>query len=141
MRDGSRFKAALTGGAAGTFVPASLLDVPIDFRSGTLGVSLGSGAMVILDESIPVPAMLTWLLQFFEVESCGKCTPCREGTREARVICERFAAGRGNPEDLAELKRLARVLDLTSFCGLGRSVAWPIESALRYFENEFATTN
>jgi NADH:ubiquinone oxidoreductase subunit F (NADH-binding) len=81
--------------------------------------------------------MLTWLLHFFEVESCGKCTPCREGTREARVICERFAAGRGSAEDLAELQRLAHVLDLTSLCGLGRSVAWPIESALQHFGSEF----
>jgi len=138
MRGGSHFKAALTGGAAGMFAPASLLDVPVDFRSATQGVSLGSGAMVIFDESVSIPSALTWLLHFFEVESCGKCTPCREGTREARVICERFAAGRGSTEDLAELKRLARMLDLTSLCGLGRSVAWPIESALRHFGGEFA---
>jgi NADP-reducing hydrogenase subunit HndC len=140
MRGGSRFKAALTGGAAGTFVPASLLDVPIDFRSAAQGVTLGSGAMIILDESVSIPAALTWLLHFFEVESCGKCTPCREGTREARLLCERFAAGRGSAEDLAELNRLARMLDLTSFCGLGRSVAWPIESAIRHFSGEFTNT-
>jgi len=138
MRDGSRFKVALAGGAAGTFVPASLLDVPIDFSSGKRGVTLGSGAMLILDESVPVPTVLTWLLHFFEVESCGKCTPCREGTREARLVCERLAKGQGHAGDLAELKRLARLLDLTSFCGLGRSVAWPVESALRHFDNEFA---
>jgi NADP-reducing hydrogenase subunit HndC len=138
MRNGSQFKAALAGGAAGTFVPASLLDVPIDFSSGQQGVPLGSGAMLILDESVPVPTVLTWLLHFFEVESCGKCTPCRAGTREARLVCERIAKGRGSAGDLAELSRLARLLDLTSFCGLGRSVAWPVESALRHFDNEFA---
>jgi NADH:ubiquinone oxidoreductase subunit F (NADH-binding)/NADH:ubiquinone oxidoreductase subunit E len=137
LRDGSRFKAALTGGAAGTFVPASMLDVPIDFSSGKQGVTLGSGAMLILDESVPVPEVLTWLLHFFEVESCGKCTPCREGTREARLVCERIAKGQGGTKDVAELKRLARLLDRTSLCGLGRSVAWPVESALRHFGDEF----
>jgi NADH-quinone oxidoreductase subunit F len=141
MRGGMRFKAALTGGAAGTFTPAALLDVPIDFRSGTQGVTLGSGAMIILDESVSIRAMLSWLLHFFEVESCGKCTPCREGTREARLICERFATGRGSAEDLVELKWLARMLDLTSLCGLGRSVAWPIESALKHFGSEFPSTS
>jgi NADH:ubiquinone oxidoreductase subunit F (NADH-binding)/NADH:ubiquinone oxidoreductase subunit E len=138
MRGGSRFKAALTGGAAGTFVPDALLDLPIDFDSGKQGVMLGSGAMLILDESVPLPLVLTWLLHFFEAESCGKCTPCREGTREVRLICGRLANGRGRAGDLAELRRLARLLDLTSLCGLGRSVAWPVESALRHFGAEFA---
>ena len=134
---GSRFKAALTGGAAGLLVPASLLDVPIDFDSGKQGVALGSGAMVILDESVHVPTLLAWLLHFFEVESCGKCTPCREGTREVRLICERIAGGVARTEDLADLRRLARLMSATSLCGLGQSVAWPVESALRLFADEF----
>jgi NADH:ubiquinone oxidoreductase subunit F (NADH-binding)/NADH:ubiquinone oxidoreductase subunit E len=138
LRSGSRFKAALTGGAAGTFVPPPMLDVPIDFDSAQQGVALGSGAMLILDESVSVPHALTWLLHFFEAESCGKCTPCREGTREARLICERIVKGRGSVEDLAELKRLAHLMKLASLCGLGQSVAWPVESALRYFSEEFA---
>jgi NADP-reducing hydrogenase subunit HndC len=140
MRDGARFQAALTGGAAGTVVADALLDVPIDFDSGKQGIALGSGAMMILDESVPVPALLTWLLHFFEVESCGKCTPCREGTREARQIGERIANGQGSAADVAELQRLGRVLDLTSFCGLGRSVAVPVESALRHFPDQFAVS-
>jgi NADH:ubiquinone oxidoreductase subunit F (NADH-binding)/NADH:ubiquinone oxidoreductase subunit E len=137
MRAGSRFKAALTGGAAGMIVPSTLLDVPIDFSSAQHGVALGSGAMLIVDQSVSVPRLLTWILHFFEMESCGKCTPCREGTREARLICERLAAGRGSATDVAELRRLAHLLDLTSLCGLGRSVRWPVESALRHFSNEF----
>lgn len=139
MRDSSRFKAALTGGAAGMFAPAAMLDVPIDFSSARQGVSLGSGAMLILDESVPVPTVLTWLLRFFEVESCGKCTPCREGTREVRLICERMASANPRTEDLAELRSLARLMNLTSLCGLGQSVAWPVESALRHFGGEFGT--
>jgi NADH:ubiquinone oxidoreductase subunit F (NADH-binding)/NADH:ubiquinone oxidoreductase subunit E len=141
MRGGSRFKGALTGGAAGTFVPAAMLEVPLDFNSVRQGVALGPGAVLILDDSVAVPRLLTWLLHFFEMESCGKCTPCRVGTREARQVCERIAAGRGSGEDVVELKRLARLLDLTSLCGLGRSVAWPVESALRHFGEEFAPGN
>jgi NADH:ubiquinone oxidoreductase subunit F (NADH-binding)/NADH:ubiquinone oxidoreductase subunit E len=138
MRGGAPFKAALTGGAAGTVVSAALLDVPMDFGSAKQGVALGSGAMLILDESVSVPALLTWLLHFFEVESCGKCTPCRLGTREVRLVCERIAEGRGRTEDAAELQRLAGLMNATSLCGLGQSVAWPVESALRHFGREFA---
>jgi NADP-reducing hydrogenase subunit HndC len=137
MASGSRFKAALTGGAAGLLAPAKLLDVPIDFDSAKEGVSLGSGAMVILDQSVSIPDFLTCLLHFFEVESCGKCTPCREGTREARMICERVARGQACGEDRDELARLGRLMNWTSLCGLGQSVAWPIESALKHFDEEF----
>jgi NADH:ubiquinone oxidoreductase subunit F (NADH-binding)/NADH:ubiquinone oxidoreductase subunit E len=137
MRAGSNFNLALTGGAAGTIVPASLLDVPLDYASGRQGVSLGSGAMLILDESASAVTLLGWLLRFFEAESCGKCTPCREGTREARIIVERIADGQGRAGDVDELKRLARMLGAASFCGLGQSAAWPIESALRHFGDEF----
>jgi NADH:ubiquinone oxidoreductase subunit F (NADH-binding) len=137
MRGGSRFKAALAGGAAGMFAPPSLLDVPIDFASGPQGVPLGSGAILILDEAVAVPTLLTWLLRFFEAESCGKCTPCREGTREARLLGERIMQRRGSARHVAELSRLAHLLDLTSLCGLGRSVAWPVQSALRHFADEF----
>jgi NADH:ubiquinone oxidoreductase subunit F (NADH-binding) len=137
MCSGSRFKAALTGGAAGLIAPAALLDVPIDFGSAKQGVALGSGAVVVLDESVHVPTLLTWLLHFFEVESCGKCTPCREGTREVRSICQRIAQAEARTEDLAELCRLARLIKVTSLCGLGQSVAWPVESALRHFSDEF----
>jgi NADH:ubiquinone oxidoreductase subunit F (NADH-binding) len=137
MRNGSTFKAALTGGAAGTIVPAALADVPIDFTSGQHGVALGSGAMIILDETVSIPMLLASVLHFFEVESCGKCTPCREGTRELRLLCGRIAEQRAQPADAVELARLARLIQLTSFCGLGQSVAGPVESALRHFGAEF----
>jgi NADH-quinone oxidoreductase subunit F len=93
--------------------------------------------MLILDESASAVTLLGWLLRFFEAESCGKCTPCREGTREARIIVERIADGQGRAGDVDELKRLARMLGAASFCGLGQSAAWPIESALRHFGDEF----
>jgi NADH-quinone oxidoreductase subunit F len=138
MRGGARFKAALAGGAAGAFVPAALLDVPVDFSSAVRGVPLGSGALLIMDESASVPEVLSWVLRFFEAESCGKCVPCREGTRELRLLTERIAAGRGRAGDTAELSRLARLVQRTSLCGLGGSVAAPVESALLHFGEEFA---
>lgn len=136
MRPGSRFKAALTGGAAGSFVPASMLDEPIDFDSWKNGVVLGSGPVIILDQTASIPRVLASVLHFFETESCGKCTPCREGTRAARRLSERLVSS-GAPGDVAELKRLARQMNLTSLCGLGQSTALPIESALRHFAAEF----
>ena len=138
LRSGSQFKAALMGGAAGSFVPASMLDIPIDFDSWKEGPMLGSGPIVILDESVSIPQLLTSVLHFFEMESCGKCTPCREGTRDVHRLTERIANGRGNQSDVAELTRLAGQMKLTSLCGLGQSVAWPVESALRQFIAEFA---
>jgi NADH:ubiquinone oxidoreductase subunit F (NADH-binding) len=143
MRPNSKFKAALIGGAAGTFVPASMLDVPIDFESAKHGIALGSGAVLILDESVPIPRVLTWLLHFFEEESCGKCTPCREGSRELRLLCEqfapasRFASTPGIALDSTELDRLAQMIKRTSLCGLGQSIAWPVGSALKHFGHEF----
>jgi NADH-quinone oxidoreductase subunit F len=93
--------------------------------------------MFILDTSVSATKLLFWLLQFFEFESCGKCTPCREGTREARVVIERIANGQARAGDASELKRLASMLGTASFCGLGQSVAIPIESAFQHFGNEF----
>jgi NADH:ubiquinone oxidoreductase subunit F (NADH-binding)/NADH:ubiquinone oxidoreductase subunit E len=137
MKGGSQFKMALTGGAAGTIVPDSMLDVPMDTASWRHGLSLGSGAMFILDTSGSAVKLLYELLRFFEVESCGKCTPCREGTRETRIIVERIAKGQGRAGDVDALRRLAKMLHGASFCGLGQSVALPIESALAHFGNEF----
>jgi NADH-quinone oxidoreductase subunit F len=93
--------------------------------------------MFILDESVSAVTLLAWLLHFFENESCGKCTPCREGTREARGIVERIAAGERRADDPGRLPQLARVMKSASFCGLGQSVAIPIESALQHFGREF----
>ena len=137
MRQGSKFKMALTGGAAGTIVPASMLDVALDGASWRQGIGLGSGAMFILDTSVSAVTLLYWLLQFFEFESCGKCTPCREGSRETRILVERIANGQGRMGDAQELERLAAFLGTASFCGLGQSVAMPVESALRHFGQEF----
>jgi NADH:ubiquinone oxidoreductase subunit F (NADH-binding)/NADH:ubiquinone oxidoreductase subunit E len=137
MVDGASFQFALTGGAAGTLVPAALLDVAIDFASAAKGVSLGAGGILVCDQTVRPVALLRELLRFFEVESCGQCTPCRIGTRQAWQILNRLAAGAGGRGDLTELRRIAHSLDTASLCGLGRSAAIPLQSALAHFGSDF----
>jgi NADH:ubiquinone oxidoreductase subunit F (NADH-binding)/NADH:ubiquinone oxidoreductase subunit E len=137
MPPGSEFHFALTGGAAGTLVPAALLDVPIDYGSAANGVSLGAGAFLVCDRSVSPLALLRELLRFFEVESCGKCTPCRVGTMQARQILDCLLAGERDSRQSTALDDLAHVLEQASFCGLGQSAAWPLRSALRHFGAAF----
>jgi NADH-quinone oxidoreductase subunit F len=137
MRAGSIYNFALTGGAAGTIVPQSLLDIPIDYSSGARGVSLGAGAFLICDQSVSPVAFLRQLLHFFAAESCGKCTPCRVGTYRAHDILSRMVAGQGKPGDTDELFSLADVMFDSSFCGLGQSVPIPMRSALTHFNQAF----
>jgi NADH:ubiquinone oxidoreductase subunit F (NADH-binding)/NADH:ubiquinone oxidoreductase subunit E len=138
MRDHSTFRFALTGGAAGTLVPPSLLDIPMDYDSASQGVALGSGGMLICDQSVSPLRILHELVRFFELESCGKCTPCRIGTYEARKILDRMLAGEFLPDDRQRLDRLSSLLQTTSLCGLGTSVSKPVQSALQHFPDCFA---
>jgi NADH:ubiquinone oxidoreductase subunit F (NADH-binding) len=138
MRPGSIFQFALTGGAAGTIVPPTLLDVPIDYASGSRGVSLGAGAFLICDQTVSPVGFLRELLHFFTYESCGKCTPCRVGTYQSHAILSRLASGQGLPGDVDELYALAENLQIASFCGLGQSVPTPMKSALTHFAQDFA---
>jgi NADH:ubiquinone oxidoreductase subunit F (NADH-binding) len=137
MRPGSNFHFALTGGAAGTIVPASLLDVPIDYASTAQGVSLGAGSFLICDKTVSPVIFLRELLLFFAAESCGKCTPCRVGTYRAHEVLTRLAAGQGQPGDVSELHALADNMLAASFCGLGQSVPIPMKSALNQFSAAF----
>jgi NADH:ubiquinone oxidoreductase subunit F (NADH-binding) len=151
MRPGSTCRFVLAGGAAGTLVPATLLDVPLDYASAAQGVMLGAGAFLICDQSVSPVMMLRELMHFFTVESCGKCTPCRMGTLRARQILDRLVAGDPGDaslalpsrasltrrEDVGALHELAAVLEEASFCGLGQSAAWPIKSALQHFDRAF----
>jgi NADH:ubiquinone oxidoreductase subunit F (NADH-binding)/NADH:ubiquinone oxidoreductase subunit E len=138
MRPSSTFHFALTGGAAGTIVPKSLLDIPIDFTSAAQGLSLGAGAFLICDQTVSPVNLLHNLLNFFAIESCGKCTPCRVGTHRAHEILTNIVEGRGQTGDIGELHVLADYLHEASFCGLGQSVAIPMKSALKHFSNEFS---
>jgi NADH:ubiquinone oxidoreductase subunit F (NADH-binding)/NADH:ubiquinone oxidoreductase subunit E len=137
MADGSTFKFALCGGAAGTIVDESLLDVPIDFTSARQGISLGAGSFLICNQNVSAVTMLRELLHFFAAESCGKCTPCRVGTWRSLEILDRMAAGKGQTGDVEELKTLAELMLVSSFCGLGQSVGIPMKSALAHFSEEF----
>ena len=138
MRDNASFRFAITGGAAGTLAPPSLLDVPIDFDSASRGVALGSGAMLVCDQSVSPLRMLRELVRFFELESCGKCTPCRIGTHELRKILDRMLAGDVLPGDCGRLAQLAGLMQEASLCGLGMSVSKPVMSALQHFPEYFA---
>jgi len=137
MRPGSEFKFALTGGAAGTIVSASMLDTPLDYASSQKGISLGAGAFLICDQTVSVVAFLRELLHFFTAESCGKCTPCRVGTWRSYEILRDMAAGKGQKGNVEELRALAENMMLASFCGLGQSAPIPMKSALNRFTAEF----
>jgi len=139
MREGSSFHFALTGGAAGTLVPLSLMDVPIDFDSASRGVALGSGGILICDQSASPLRMVRELVRFFELESCGKCTPCRIGVHEMRRILDRMLEGEVLPGDGKRLAQLSQLLQYASLCGLGMSVSKPVQSALQHFPDLFAT--
>jgi NADH:ubiquinone oxidoreductase subunit F (NADH-binding) len=138
MLDGSEFQFALCGGAAGTVVNESILDVPIDFASSQKGVSLGAGSFLIVDQSVSPVAFLREILHFFAAESCGKCTPCRVGTWRSMEILRDMAAGKGKAGHVAELKALSENMLQASFCALGQSVAIPVNSAMKNFEGAFA---
>ncbi len=138
MISGSTFKFALCGGAAGTIVDESLLDIPINFASSQNGISLGAGSFLICDQTVSPVAFLRELLHFFAAESCGKCTPCRVGTWRSLEILNRLASGQGQHGDTDELKTLAAIMQDSSFCGLGQSVPIPMKSVMTHFGAEFA---
>jgi NADH:ubiquinone oxidoreductase subunit F (NADH-binding) len=137
MVPGSTFQFALCGGAAGTLVDQSLLDVPIDYGSSARGISLGAGGFLVCDQADSPVRLLGELLHFFALESCGKCTPCRVGTWRAHEILNRMNTGAGREGDVAELQALSDNLLLASFCGLGQSVSVPLNSALAHFAGQF----
>lgn len=136
MNGTANFGCALTGGAAGTIVGDEQLDVPFDHQAARHGVSLGSGGILICDDSISPVALLRELMWFFEMESCGKCTPCRIGTHVARETLDRLLRGTGTSADVQRLRDLIPTLK-TSFCGLGTSAADPLNSCLANFPEHF----
>jgi len=135
---GGRFKAAQTGGPSGGCLPARLLDLPIDYeRLKEAGSIMGSGGLVIMDESTCMVDLARYFLAFTCDESCGQCTPCREGTGRMLEILDRICNGEGRAEDLPRLEQLARVVAETSLCGLGQTAPNPVLTTLRYFREEY----
>ena len=132
------FKAAQTGGPSGGCIPAEYLDAPVDYESLTkLGSIMGSGGLVIIDDSTSMPDFAHFFMDFCVDESCGKCLPCRVGTVQIRKLLDKLIAGEGKPEDLDKLEKLCQLVKTTSLCGLGQSAPNPVLSTLKYFRNEY----
>ena len=135
---GKAFKAAQTGGPSGGCIPAEHLDTPIDYEAlSKLGSMMGSGGMIVMDENTCMVDIAKFFLEFTVDESCGKCPPCRIGTRRMLDILTRITEGKGTMEDLDELEELAHTIKRASLCGLGQSAPNPVLSTMRYFRDEY----
>lgn len=136
--EGKRFKAAQTGGPSGGCIPAELIDTPIDYDSLTsLGSMMGSGGLIVMDESTCMVDIAKFFLEFTVDESCGKCPPCRIGTKRMLEIITRITEGKGTMEDLDELEELSEVIKRGALCGLGQSAPNPVLSTMKYFKDEY----
>jgi NADH-quinone oxidoreductase subunit F/NAD(P)H dehydrogenase (quinone)/NADP-reducing hydrogenase subunit HndC len=131
-------KAVQLGGPSGGSIPAHLLDTPVDYEAiAKVGAIMGSGGVIVMNDRTCMVDMARFFMDFIQDESCGKCTPCREGTRRQLEILTRICEGRGKPGDLRTLEDLAAVITDASLCGLGQTASNPILSALRHFRDEF----
>lgn len=136
--DNKNFKAVLTGGPSGGCIPADYLDTPIDFDNlNALGSMMGSGGMLILDETDCMVDIAKFFLGFTVEESCGKCTPCRIGNKRLLEILTKITDGKGCEQDLIDLENLSKTIVSTSLCGLGKSAPNPVLSTLNYFYDEY----
>jgi NADH-quinone oxidoreductase subunit F len=134
-----RFKAVQTGGPSGGCLPARLANLPIDYEAlAEAGSIMGSGGLVVLDENTCIVDMARYFLTFTQRESCGKCPPCRLGTRQMLAILEDICAGKGRPQDIQLLQELGSAVKAASLCGLGQSAPNPVLSTIRYFREELA---
>ncbi len=138
IADGKDFKAAQIGGPSGGVLTEEHLDLPLSYDSLLeTGAMMGSGGLVIMDEDTCMVDIARYYLDFMQDESCGKCTPCRIGTKRMLEILEKITAGKGEKGDIDDLKELAQLIKKTSLCGLGQSAPNPVLSTLRYFRDEY----
>jgi len=136
--NGKKFKAVQTGGPSGGCLSEEYLDTPIDYESlAKAGSIMGSGGMIVIDEDSCMVNMAKFFLEFTQNESCGKCTPCREGTKRMLEILTRISTGKGVAEDLDKLQRLGMMIKKSSLCGLGQSAPNPVLSTLKNFRDEY----
>lgn len=136
--NGKKFKAAQTGGPSGGCIPALHIDTPIDYDSLlALGSMMGSGGMIILDEDTCMVDIAKFYLEFTVDESCGKCTPCRVGTRRLLQFLDKITSGKGEMEDLEKIDELARHMQTSSLCALGQTAPNPVLSTMSYFKDEY----
>lgn len=138
IKHDKKFKAVQLGGPSGGCIPAEYLDTPVDYENvNKLGAIMGSGGMVVMDESTCMVDMAKFFISFIVEESCGKCTPCRIGNQRILEILEKITSGKATMEDLDHLTELAEVIKDASLCGLGQSAPNPVLSTLRYFMDEY----
>ena len=140
IRNGKKFKAVQIGGPSGGATTASKehLDLPLDFDSlKGIGAMIGSGGLVVMDEDTCMVETARFFMEFTQKESCGKCVPCREGTKRMLEILNRIIANKGTLEDLDLLEELADTISSTALCGLGQSACKPVQSTLKYLRNEY----
>lgn len=136
--NGRKFKAAQTGGPSGGCIPASLMDTEIDYDNLTaIGCMMGSGGLIVMDDSNCMVDIAKFFLDFTVDESCGKCSPCRIGTRRMQEILEKIIAGKATLEDLDKLEELAHYIKENSLCGLGQTAPNPVLATLKFFRNEY----
>lgn len=136
--NGKKFKAAQTGGPSGGCIPADLIDTPIDYDNLTaIGCMMGSGGLIVMDEDNCMVDIAKFFLDFTVDESCGKCSPCRIGTKRMREILEKITSGKGTLEDIVKLEELAHYIKENSLCGLGQTAPNPVLSTLKFFREEY----
>ncbi len=138
IEGGRKLKAVQTGGPSGGCIPASIVDTPVDYESlGKVGSIMGSGGMVVLDETDCMVNMAKYFLEFTKSESCGKCVPCRVGTKRLLEILTRITEGRGRKGDIELLETLSSDVKTSSLCGLGQTAPNPILSTIKYYRDEY----
>ena len=138
IQDDKEFKAVQIGGPSGGCLPAEQLDLSVDYDSLTAaGAMMGSGGLVVMDETTCMVDLAKFFLTFTQSESCGKCTPCREGTKRMLEILERITEGKGQPGDIETLEELGSAIRDSALCGLGQTAPNPVLSTLRYFRHEY----
>ncbi len=138
VKDHKKFKAVQTGGPSGGCIPAEMLDLPIDFETlAKAGSMMGSGGMIVMDEDTCMVDVARYFLDFTQQESCGKCVPCRVGTRQLVEILTRITKGDGQEDDIGRLEDLAETIKSGSLCGLGQTAPNPVLTTLRYFKDEY----
>ena len=138
VKGGRQFKAVQTGGPSGGCIPAQFLDVPVDFDELTkLGSMMGSGGMIVMSEDTCMVSVAQYFTHFLMDESCGKCTPCREGLAQMHNILDHITHGEGQPGDIGKLERIGTILEVAALCALGKTAANPVMSTLRYFREEY----
>jgi NADP-reducing hydrogenase subunit HndC len=136
--NGKTFKAAQTGGPSGGCIPASLIDTPIDYDNLiAIGSMMGSGGLIVMDEDTCMVDMAKFFLEFTVDESCGKCTPCRVGTKRLLEMLDKITRGEGTLEDIDKMEELCEYIKANSLCGLGQTAPNPVLSTLRFFRDEY----